>query len=1093
MRSVSILVRSVTAGPPTAAWGPEACRVLEHAGGPLRVLGGPGTGKTTLVAHAVADRVLRRGVDPERVLVLTSSRRAAADLRERIVERLAAHGATPTVREPLVRTVHSYAFAVLRLQASLRDLPPPRLLSGPEQDVVVRELLAGERAAGGRRWPARLRPVLGLPAFAAELRDLLMRAAERGLAPEDLIALGRARGREEWVAAGRFFRSYEQVMLLRGSVGTAAPQATAPALDAAELVSAALLVLDTDAEVLRRESDRMRHLIVDDAQHLDPLQARLVTRLGASAHELLLVGDPDQRIFSFRGADPGLLATGESAAIRLCTDHRMAPVVRAAVSRLASRLPGPRADLHGPAEEQPGGDVTVRVFGSAAAEASWVADQLRRAHLLDGVAWSDMAVLVRSTARALPVLRRALLGAGVPVAAPREELPVARQGAVLPMLGVLRCAVQPAALDEETAAALLSSPLGGADPLALRRLRRELRRRELIAHGAHTGGAQARGAQVSGAQARGTQASGALLVNVLRTACESDEGRHSTLDGLDDQTAAPARRLANLLAGAARAARRGDSAEEVLWQVWQASGLAQCWAATAARGGPAGVQADRDLDAVVALFDAAARYADRLPGADGGPAGLLGFCDYLTDQQIAGDSLAARSPQGESVTVLTAHAAAGREWLLVAVPGVQEGNWPDLRLRGTLLGVEHLVDTTAGIESTTVSRTAPLLAEERRLLLVAASRARHRLLVSAVRGEDEQPSRFLDELEGIDASMHERPVASRDRGLSLPELVAELRRVCCDPAEDGARRRSAAAGLAQLAQAGIPGAHPDSWYGLGPPSSHAPLRVLGEPARVSPSLVELVSSCPLRWLLTRHGGEDVRELPAVTGSLVHRLVQAAAAGATDQQLDGALAQAWAGVDAGAPWYSRAEQQRVRQMVAMFRLWWRDSRDELTEVGCEQEIEVQLPPANDPANDPVDDTAVLLRGRVDRLERDRHGRPVVVNVKSSKTPVSKKAVEDHAQLAIYQLAAAHGAFTEHGLAAEPGGACIVQVSARTAASVQRNQQPLDGPALARWHDVVREAARRTAGPEFVAIDNGDCTRCPSKIACPLHDSGRQVTG
>ena len=58
---------------------------------------------------------------------------------------------------------------------------------------------------------------------------------------------------------------------------------------------------DTDAEVLRRESDRVRHLIVDDAQHLDPLQARLVTRLGASAHELLLLGDPDQRVFSFRG------------------------------------------------------------------------------------------------------------------------------------------------------------------------------------------------------------------------------------------------------------------------------------------------------------------------------------------------------------------------------------------------------------------------------------------------------------------------------------------------------------------------------------------------------------------------------------------------------------------------------------------------------------------------------------------------------------------------------------------------------------------------------------------------------------------------
>jgi hypothetical protein len=192
------------------------------------------------------------------------------------------------------------------------------------------------------------------------------------------------------------------------------------------------------------------------------------------------------------------------------------------------------------------------------------------------------------------------------------------------------------------------------------------------------------------------------------------------------------------------------------------------------------------------------------------------------------------------------------------------------------------------------------------------------------------------------------------------------------------------------------------------------LRVLGEPARVSPSLVELVSNCPLRWLLTRHGGEDVRALPAVTGSLVHRLVQAVAAGATDQQLERALAEAWAGVDAGAPWYSRAEQQRVRQMVEMFRSWWRDSRGELTEVGCEQEIEVQLPPVDNPGDIPAGSagpadgsvgpadaggqgSAVLLRGRVDRLERDGQGRPVIVDVKSSKTPLSKEAAEDHAQL------------------------------------------------------------------------------------------------
>lgn len=1060
---MSRLVRPARPDRPAPIWGAAGRAVLAHPGGALRVLGGPGTGKTTLVAHTVADRMLRRGVDPEQVLVLTANRRTAADLRERITELLADGGEVRTVREPLVRTVHSYAFAVLRLQASLHELPSPRLLSGPEQDVVVRELLAGDVEDGAQRWPQRLRPALRLPAFAAELRDLLLRAAERGLGPADLIRLGREHRRDEWVAAGRFFRDYEQVALLRGSVGTGAPEATAPALDAAELVSTALLALRTDAEVLRRERGRVRHLLIDDAQHLDPQQARLVELLGAGAREVVALGDPDQTVFSFRGADPGLLTEGDSPVLRLTADHRMAPTVRAAVMRLAARLPGPRGQLHGPqaAQIEPG-EVAVQVFGSAAREAAWVADRLRRAHLLDGVAWADMAVLVRSTARSLPTLRRALLAAGVPVAVPRDEQPVARQGAVVPLLTLLRVAVDPAVLDDgETASALLASPLGGADPITLRRLRRELRRLETASGG--------------------DRPSSTLLGEALRT--------DDPLVSLDERAARPARRVAELLAVASQAAAQRRSAEEVLWRVWHRTGLAGRWAEAAKRGGPVGAQADRDLDAVVALFDAAARYADRLPGADGGTAGVLGFCDYVADQQIAGDTLAPRSPQGEAVAVLTAHAAAGREWSVVAVPGVQEGSWPDLRLRGSLLGSEHLIDAVAGVEpDAAVSRTGPLLAEERRLLLLAASRARRSLLVSGVRGDDEHPSRFLDELDGGDtgADAGQRPVSEPGRGLSLPELVAELRRVVCDPAGEPGSRDRAAAGLARLAEAGVPGADPGSWYGLAGVSTEAPLRRAGQAVGVSPSVVELLATCPLRWLLTRHGGDDARELPAVTGSLVHRLVQAAAAGATDAQLEEALRDAWAGVDAGAPWFSRREQQRVRAMLGAFRSWLADTRGELTQVTLEHPVDLALPA------DPEGDADVVLRGRVDRLERDRDGRPVVIDVKTSKTPISKDAAAAHPQLATYQLAAAHGAFTGLGCSDRPGGARIVQVSKSAhGAATERAQPPLDSDALAHWLAVVGEAARATAGPAFRVRENGDCERCPSRIACPLHDSGRQV--
>ncbi|MER7080793.1 UvrD-helicase domain-containing protein, partial [Saccharopolyspora kobensis] len=413
-----VLVRRAEPARQRVTWDEAGQRALAHSFGFLRVLGGPGTGKSTLIAELAADRIRNREVSPENVLVLTASRRAAAWMRTEITRRLT--GSSPEVRtapEPLVRTVHSYAFAVLRLQAVREQLPPPQLLNGPDQDALVRDLLAGDVEEGAGDWPEPLRPALTVPGFAEELRDLLLRAAERGVGPERLAALGRRHGRPEWVAAGKFARQYEQVTLLRGAGGS-----QAPALDAAELVGSALLAFDTDPKLLAAEQDRVRYVFVDDAQHLDPQQYWLIRRLGDTATEFVLAGDPDQAVYSFRGADPRCLLDsdpdGNSTEV-LTVDHRMSKAVREAVQRLAERLPGagPQRQLVEP-EDGRDGSVQVRLLATEAQEASWVADQLRRAHLLDEIPWSEMAVVVRSTGLSLPVLRRALLAAGVPIALP---------------------------------------------------------------------------------------------------------------------------------------------------------------------------------------------------------------------------------------------------------------------------------------------------------------------------------------------------------------------------------------------------------------------------------------------------------------------------------------------------------------------------------------------------------------------------------------------------------------------------------------------------------------------------------------------------
>jgi superfamily I DNA/RNA helicase/RecB family exonuclease len=1053
--------------------------VLAHPGGPLLVLAGPGTGKTTTLVETVVARI-DAGTDPEQVLVLTFSRKAAAELRTRIAIRLGR-----TIREPLARTFHSYAFGVLRRQAGFRA--GPRLLTGPEQDLLIRELLRGDVAAGAEHWPVELRPALLTRGFAEELRDLLLRATERGIGPVELARLGRARHRPDWTAAAHFYRQYLQVTAL----------ADHTAYDPAELIGATLAAFENDPALLARERAARRRIFVDEYQDVDPAQEALLRMLAVGADELVVVGDPDQSIYGFRGADQGCLrrfpesfqrSGGAVPVLALQVCRRAGADLLAASRRVADRLPAhPRSPGHRalrPAPGLPAGQVEVRLLRTPSEEAAYLAHRLRVAHLLDGVPWRQMAVLVRSTVGQLAVLRRALTSAGVPVAVNADDLPLVDTAGAAPFLLLLRCALQPPALDENAAVELLAGPFGGADALALRRLRQHLRQLEIAAGG--------------------RRSSGPLLVEAL--------AEPVTLAVLPEQVAEPAVRVAGLLAAVRAEQQAGGTAEDVLWAAWSASGLAAAWQRASLRGGPAGAAADRDLDAVVALFDAAAAFTDRLPGA-----GALAFLDRLAGQQIPGDTLSARAPAGEAVQVLTAHAAKGLQWQVVCVAGVQEGRWPDLRRRGTLLGAEALLDAAAGHREVpggpAGAPIGPLLAEERRLFYVAVTRASRQLVVTAVSGEQDQPSRFLDELlpcrpveqpadprwpveqpidprrpSGQPAAPYQpadqgglRRVESVPRALALPALVAELRAVVCAAAEPPVRRRAAATELARLAAAGVPGADPDQWWGLPPLSDPRPLLDPGQPVAVSPSRVERYATCPLRWLLETAGGTSGPSTAQHVGTLVHELAALVAdpAYASAERLAPRLEQALSRLDLGGPWATRRERERAHATLAKFLGWLASSRRSWELVGVELPFEVTVGRAT-------------LTGRVDRLERDRDGRLVVVDLKTGRTKPRKDELAEHPQLGCYQLAVAEGGFP--GGPTEPGGAALVQLGDPGGEARQQDQPPLAAADDPQWAArLIAEVAEGMAGAQFPGRPGGGCRICPVRTSCPAHDEGRQVTG
>jgi RecB family exonuclease len=491
------------------------------------------------------------------------------------------------------------------------------------------------------------------------------------------------------------------------------------------------------------------------------------------------------------------------------------------------------------------------------------------------------------------------------------------------------------------------------------------------------------------------------------------------------------------------------------------------------------------------LFDASNEYLSRTAGAS-----LRGLIDHLVTQQLraAGPEPAAAA---EQVAVLSAHAAIGHEWDLVVIAGLQEGLWPNTIPRGGVLGTQRLLDVLDGIAEN-ASMRAPLLAEERRLLVAAMGRARRRLIVTAVDGEangdDEasMPSPFFAEIAqwstgSADAAVPDggdplRPASPRWRSplqpvtaprvLSVTAVVGRLRGVVCAPqgAVSDAMRDCAATQLARLAAAGVPGADPAGWYGMSPVSTTEPMWSGDDHVvTLTPSSLQTLTDCPLRWLAERHGGTDPRDLGSTVGSVLHALIAEPAGG--EAELLAALERAWQQLPFESQWHSANELARHRAMIETFLAWRAQTRGELTEVGVEVDV------------DGVLDGNVRLRGRVDRIECDAAGRLVIVDVKTGKTPVSKDDAQRHAQLAAYQLAVAEG-LVAHG--DEPGGGRLVYLGKTGAAgATEREQDPLTPEARQQWRDRIRDAADATAGPQFVARVNDGCAHCPLRPSCPAH--------
>ena len=1062
------------------------------------VLGAPGSGKTTTLLGLASDR-LGAGMDPSRLLILTPSRVSAGSLRDT----LSASGGAQFAETP-VRSWQSYSFDVIRRERNYFDENAfgsrERLLTGAEQDRLIGQILEGHARGMGRdpQWPQDLAVAVQTRGFRSELREVFDRLSERGLPPEALVEMGRAGGRPDWISTASVYREYLELLGISNE----------NAYDPAELISAAAFILESRPEFLADERGRLELILIDDAQEMTPSQWELLAVLaGAEAGpRVVMFASPESAVKGFRGARPDMLARftgvfGETAVMEeLGGSFRMPRAIAASWERMAQSIPVAvggkgRVAVREGADE---GIANVVLVETPLHEERLVANRLLEGFVDEGIPWDKMVVIARHGQR-LRSLSRHLSIQGIPVAVPPTEVPLKEAPAVRPLLELLMLAPTPLlgmgdqekmmdvvrrqGLEDRVALieSLFSSRYGEATVMDVRRIRRGLLNRERSENG--------------------LRGSTELLADYFEQQVFGESGDEEMWKLAGNRSRGILRILSMARAGQTEAVKPGATPQTVLWAVWEAARVAEDWQNRVLKGESGGVsvedidRANADLDAVMSLMQAAERFSSQNPGAS-----ARQFAEFLLEQDVPMDTLARPSHVAPGVEILTPANAAGREWDLVIVVGLQEGMWPNTRLRGALLGADAIADVADyGVEVLAQRNYSTLVnavrADELRLFSVACSRARKELLCIGVSSEEAAPSSFLEFVDPWTDPEAALPITHVKRAKTLPAIVGYLRRTAEERLaeniaegrnDDDAAVRDLALLLSLLASASpaVRGANPAEWWGLLGLSSDSKITPDDQAVTVSPSRVEAALKSPFAWFVTASGGEEVREFEAAAiGTLVHKIAEENPTAPREVLLE-ALDQQWPSLGLDDSWISQALRVRAEGMVDLLAQYFSETIREKREV---KDLELRFDVA---LSDDANPRTAQIVGSIDRVEITPDGAPLIVDIKTGKNALRKDEVAENPQLATYQAAILAGGIPKFGNTT--AGAQMVYVGVAKKSPTVVTQEGIS-PDHNWAKDLVLNAAETMGAAEFESRHaDTEFGSCRVGLMCPLCASGRQVT-
>ncbi|WP_026460341.1 UrvD/REP family ATP-dependent DNA helicase [Schaalia suimastitidis] len=515
---------------------------------------------------------------------------------------------------------------------------------------------------------------------------------------------------------------------------------------------------------------------------------------------------------------------------------------------------------------------------------------------------------------------------------------------------------------------------------------------------------------------------------------------------------------------------------EALWALWQKAEVAELWRHNAVEGGPQAAHYDDRLDLISALFRVADIWQQRHIDAK-----AIDFAQQILDEEVPLDTLATTGHRPPGVEVLTPAQAVGRHWPVVVIAGLQDGSWPDLRLRDRLLRADLLVDLTQGRallndDGRLIAGTHPHAArqavyqDELRLYVAAITRSTRHLHLGAVSAEEQAPSPFLD------AALALTNYPRTDDGdidvqlvpppLDLSGHIGTLRHMAASE-EEPATADLALTLLALAAKEGIASAHPARWAGAGGVSSDQPI---ADPnaVTISPSSFDDVRLCPLRWFLGSHGGKVQESGAQNLGTLIHAIAEQYPHGTREELaavFDQRVGELGYDMDTGV---GKKQMQHARAVLEALATYIE---------GVPGRVDVEVP-----LNVTID--GVHLRGRIDRVEYVDDG-VRVTDLKTGKggNKNRPKDATENPQLALYQLGLSEMGYTVVGATLQYFGNEDVRSASQPALTDDRS---------AYWKAEIQRVADIMRGPTYEATPSSEvCRLCPHTAVCPATESGERT--